>query len=242
MRLLALEVSTEACSVALLDGERLERLHEEPGRGHAERLLPMVDQLLRVAGFGLAALDAIAFGRGPGGFTGVRLGASVAQGLAFGAGRPVVAVSTLRAVAEAVLREDPAVEVVLVCNDARMREVYWSAYERGADGLPVPLAAEQVGPPEQVRFEVPAGRCFAAAGRGLAAHPQLAARYAALGALQERRLPEAAAIARLAVPEVLAGRTVHAREALPIYVRDDVARAPGGAGAAVAGRGPAGFS
>jgi tRNA threonylcarbamoyladenosine biosynthesis protein TsaB len=239
LKLLALEVSTEACSVALLEGAAVACLHEEPGRGQAELLLPMVDRLLREAGVGLGALDAIAFGRGPGGFTGVRLGASVAQGLAFGAGRPVVPVSTLRATAAAVMFEDAAVEVVLVCNDARMQEVYWSAYGRGPDGLPVPLAAEQVGPARSVHFEVPAGRRFVAAGRGLAAHPELAARYADRGALQEQRLPDAAAVARLAVPEVLAGRALPARHALPVYVRDEVVRAAGTAGGGAPGRLPA---
>jgi tRNA threonylcarbamoyladenosine biosynthesis protein TsaB len=228
MKLLALEASTEACSVALLDGERLQVAHEELGRGHAERLLPMVDELLRAAGLRLAGLDAIAFGRGPGGFTGVRLGASVAQGLAFGAGVPVVPVSTLRAVAQSALEREPAAEIVLVCNDARMQEVYWAPHGRGADGLAAPLARERVGPPSAVDFAVPPGRAFIGAGRGFAAYPALAERYGSHGRLHDRLLPEAASIARLALPEVLAGRTVAPRDALPVYVRDDVARPAGG--------------
>ncbi|MCC6171976.1 MAG: tRNA (adenosine(37)-N6)-threonylcarbamoyltransferase complex dimerization subunit type 1 TsaB [Gammaproteobacteria bacterium] len=224
MKLLALEVSTEACSVALLDDGRLATRHEELGRGHAERLLPMIDELLRGAGLALAQLDAIAFGRGPGGFTGVRLGASVAQGLAFGAGLPVVPVSTLGAVAQSVLDLDPGVEVVLVCSDARMQEVYWAAFERGPDGLARTLTAERVDPPAAVDFAAPAGRRFAGAGRGFAVHAALAARYAGVGTLHATLLPQAAAVARLAVAEVQAGRTRPAREALPVYVRDQVAR------------------
>lgn len=224
MRLLALEAATEACSVALLDGERLLLRHEELGRGHAERLLPMVDELLREAGLALEALDALAFGRGPGGFTGVRLATSVAQGLAFGARLPVVPVSTLRAVAQAALELEPAAGYVLACNDARMQEVYWAVFRRGADGLAQPLTEERVGPPGSVDFEVPAGQVCVAAGRGFAAYPQLAGRYSPSCRLHARLLPEARMIARLARPEVEAGRTLAAHEAQPAYVRNDVAR------------------
>ena len=229
MKLLALEVSTEACSVALLVGQQLRVRHEEIGRGHAERVLPLIDELLRDAALELGRLDAIAFGRGPGGFTGVRLGASVAQGLAFGAGLPVVPVSTLRAVAQSALELDPGAEVILVCNDARMQEVYWAAFERDRDGLAQPSSAERVGPPVAVDFEVPPGRRFVGAGRGFAIHPVLAERYGAAGeggSLQTALLPQATAIARLAAAEVLAGRVRPAREALPVYVRDDVVRPP----------------
>jgi tRNA threonylcarbamoyladenosine biosynthesis protein TsaB len=224
MRVLALEAATEACSVALLDGERLLFRHEELGRGHAERLLPMVDELLREAGLALAGLDALAFGRGPGGFTGVRLATSVAQGLAFGARLPVVPVSTLRAVAQAALELEPAAEYALVCNDARMQEVYWAGFRRGADGLAEPLTEERVGPPGSVSFEWPSGRGWVGAGRGFSAYPDLAARHAGFGRLYDRLLPEARSILRLAYPEVLAGRVVAAHDAQPAYVRNDVAR------------------
>lgn len=224
MRLLALEVATEACSVALLDGERLLSRHEELGRGHAERVLPMVDELLHEAGFGLDVLDAIAFGRGPGGFTGARLAASVAQGLAYGAGKPVVPVSTLRAVAQDALDVDPEVEFVLACNDARMQEVYWAVFRRDGDGLAEPVTDERVGPPGGVSFDSPVGRRSAGIGRGFAVHPELAARHAALGRLHTERLPGARAILRLARREVSAGRVFPAHLALPAYVRNDVAR------------------
>ena len=237
MKILALDTSTEACSAALLAGGRVLVRAEEAPRAHAELILPMVDSLLAEAGLALRDLDALAFGRGPGSFTGVRLAASVAQGLAHGAGLGVVPVSTLRAVALQAFAqpEGAGADHVLVCNDARMQEVYWCAYRRAADGLLEALRAEAVGPPEAVARPtvdarggaLAAGARWVGAGRGFRAYPQLAAclpesaaPLAALIAL----LPQAAAILELARPEVAAGRLLPAREALPVYLRDDVAR------------------
>src|SRR5215471_10407700 len=130
MKILALDTATEGCSAALLvDGDvRVREL--ELARGHAERILGLVDELLAEGGITLAAMDAIAFGRGPGGFTGVRLAASVTQGLAFAAGLPVVPISDLAAVAQRAFDMELAVSRVVVCNDARMNEVYSACFER----------------------------------------------------------------------------------------------------------------
>src|SRR3954467_2563824 len=142
MKILALDTATEACSVALAcSGAWIER-YEELDRGHAERLLPMIDELLAEAGIALGSLDAIAFGRGPGAFTGVRLAASVAQGLAFGSGLGVVPISDLAAVAQRVALLDPDARRVLVVNDARMREVYWVSYDLAS--APQALGDERV--------------------------------------------------------------------------------------------------
>ncbi len=231
MKLLAIDTATEACSAALWLDERLITRENELERGHAEHILPMVDEVLAEAGLTLRALDALAVGRGPGGFTGVRLAVSVAQGLAFGSNLPVVLVSDLRAVAQRAFDTEPRAARVLVCNDARMQEVYWACFERGPDGLARRTGAEHVGPPADVRvpsgwLSVPAqgGAPVCAAGRGFRAYPQMRDLAGPGAVMLEQLLPRAAEIARLAVPEVLAGRAVAAEEALPVYLRDDVAR------------------
>lgn len=224
MRLLGVDTATECCSAALLIEDRLLTREVELGRGHAERILPMIDELLGEAGMSLHGLEAIAFGRGPGSFTGVRLAAGIAQGLAFGAGLGVVAVSDLRAVAQRALDEDSGVTRALVCNDARMREVYWACFERGADGLAVELGPERVGPPASVRLP-PSWPDAAGLGRGFAAYPALQTLAGVVvRAAWERLLPRAAEIVRLAVPELAAGRLLVPEAALPVYLRDDVAR------------------
>jgi tRNA threonylcarbamoyladenosine biosynthesis protein TsaB len=224
MKILALDTATEACSVALAIGEqRLER-YEELDRGHAERLLPMIDALLAEAGVSLSSLDAIAFGRGPGAFTGVRLAASVAQGLAFGAGVGVVPVSDLAAVAQRALASNPGAGHILAVNDARMREVYWAEFRAGQC---LQLAGdEHVSPGSEVVLPAAAGGRWLAAGRGLRASPELAARCLAAGAeLHEDLLPRASEVLLLAQPAVAAGQILPPERALPVYVRDRVVAA-----------------
>ena len=219
MKLLALDAATEACSAALLrDGELSER-YEVIGRGHAGRLLPMADELLKEARLSVADLDAIAFGRGPGGFTGLRIAAGVAQGLALGSRRRVVPVSNLAAVAAGAART-AAVNRVLVCLDARMGQVYWAAFDCG--GIqPVAVTEELLAYPAEV--EPPAGAPWFAAGHGFAAHPELVARLAGrVAGLDAALLPRAADIARIAAHDFAAGRAVDAAHALPVYLRDDV--------------------
>ena len=226
MRLLALDTATESCSAALLVAEQLLTREAEFARGHAERILPMIDELLAESGTRLRDLDAIAFGRGPGSFTGVRLAASITQGLAFGAGLRVVAISDLQALAQRACDEDARVTRVLVCNDARMQEVYWGCFERGSDGLAAGRGPERVGPPTGVELP-PAWSGVAGIGRGFAAYPALGA----LGGVTlregwDRLLPRAAEVARLALPEVVAGRLLDPEAALPVYLRDNVVRPP----------------
>lgn len=227
MKLLAIDTATEACSAALfLDGRLIVRENEFE-RGHAEHILRMVDEVLAEAGLQLAALDALAVGRGPGGFTGVRLAISVAQGLAFAAELPVVPISDLRAVAQRAFDLETGAGRALVCNDARMQEVYWACFERGPDGVALLTGAEHVSPPSGVSLP-PAwlndGATLCAAGRGFRAYPQIREQLAPRAALHEQLLPRASEIARLAVPELQAGRAVSAEQALPVYLRDDVAR------------------
>jgi tRNA threonylcarbamoyladenosine biosynthesis protein TsaB len=221
MKILALDTATEACSVALSIGDRSLERYVELERGHAEQLLPMIDALLAEGGITLASLDAIAFGRGPGGFTGVRLAASVAQGLAFGAGVGVIPISNLAAVAQHVVQLEPEVRQVLVANDARMREVYWATFDTSSGVLVA--GPERVGASSDVTLPRNPGR-WAAAGRGLAAWPELAGRCRAGGAtLHADLLPRAREILLLARRDAAAGQILDPAEALPVYVRDNVA-------------------
>ena len=222
MRLLALDTSTEACSVALLLDDVLRLRFELTERSHADLILPMVDELLAEAGVGLADLDGLAFGRGPGAFTGLRIATGVVQGLALGADLPVAAISSLAAVAEQV--PAAAGETILVCNDARMGEVYWGVYQR-KDAAIVGLTPESVSVPERVGEGVTQVRH--AAGNAVSRYPALATRLVAEGLqLYEGIYPRADAVARLGALELAAGRGVPAEMALPVYVRNDVARPP----------------
>jgi len=225
MKILALDTATEACSAALLHDQRINSSYVEVERGHAERILSVIDALLAEAKLRLVDLDAIAFGRGPGGFTGVRLAASVTQGLAFASGRPVLPVSNLRAVAQRVLDSDSTVRTVVVCNDARMQEVYWAVYARGVGGLAELLGDEQVGRPSTVSIPAGATTPVHGAGRGFRAYPDLAERLgASLDVVHETLLPRAEEVVRLAAADLAAGLAVPAEQALPVYLRNDVAR------------------
>ena len=236
MKLLALDTSTEACSVALsvsADGADTIIVREvEAPRGHAELLLPMVDEVLAEAGVALTDLDAIAFARGPGSFTGVRLTASVVQGLAFGAGLLVVPVSTLAAVALRALdtarAEGVEPTVILVCNDARMGEVYHAVMDAASGEL----TGESVSSPDVVTERWAANiasrssACLAiGAGHGFRAYPELAA-LPGLAKVYPELLPRAREVLALAKPLAEAGQGVDPTQALPIYVRDEVAKIP----------------
>lgn len=226
MKILALDTATENCSAALwIDGSLLQR-EIEAERGHAEIILAMIDELLRESATALASLDAIAFGRGPGSFTGVRLAASVTQGLAFGAGVPVVPISDLRAVAQRAAGDDVASQRVLVCNDARMQEVYWACFERGLDGSMVPVGIEHVSKPFNVQLPDDwAAKPTNGAGRGFAAYTELRVNLSdRLTRIDDGVLPGAREIVVLAVADVKAGRVQPPEAAVPVYVRNEVAR------------------
>jgi tRNA threonylcarbamoyladenosine biosynthesis protein TsaB len=236
LRVLAIDTSTEACSAALLwsDGEVRQRFVVTE-RGHADLILPMIDELLAEAGCRLKDLDGLAFGRGPGGFTGLRIAAGVIQGLAYGAGLRVAPVSSLAAVAFLVSPSSSSFPScpshpsspspgVLVCNDARMNEVYWGCYRFDPDApcVPIVLAAEAVGPEDSV---LPAPTVTRFAGNGIARYPALQARLEAAGLSYRTGVyPRADAIARIGERMLQQGDGVDAAEALPVYIRDDVAR------------------
>jgi len=227
MKLLALETSTEACSAALyLDGEVAERYQLAPQQ-HNKLILPMVESLLAEAGLGLRQMDALAFGRGPGSFTGVRIAAGVAQGLAFGADLPVAPVSTLAAMAQEAFAETPD-GFAFPCIDARMGEVYWGVYRRGAEGFAELVGAEAVADAGTVVFPEEAAGHGIGSGWGTyeaVLRERLGGRVA--GILPDR-FPRAAWIARLGAEVFRHGGCVAAEDAQPVYLRDKVAKKKGG--------------
>ncbi len=215
MKLLALETATEALSVAVLIDDTVHAFHEVAPRRHGELLLPTIDQLLNAAGLKLADLDAIAFGRGPGAFTGVRIAIAAAQGLAYGAGLKVVPVSTLAALAQDALNAGE--KRVIAAIDARMGEVYAACFTADADGLAELTGEEWLG--KAADFTAPKGAWFGA-GTGFGAYPD--AFTVELAGVDPTALPNAAAIARLAEKDFNAGRAVEAEQAMPVYLRDKV--------------------
>lgn len=216
--LLALDTATEACSVALLHDGRVLSHYEVIPRLHAQRLLPMIQQLLGEAGIALSAVDALAFGRGPGAFTGVRIAIGVVQGLAFALERPVLPVSTLACIAQRALREQGAGQVA-VAIDARMDEVYWGCY-RAREGEMQLLGSEAVLPPEQVALPRDAGGEWFGAGTGWRYADRLA--LTPLG-LDASLLPHAEDLLRLATFAWQRGEALPAEQAQPVYLRDNVA-------------------
>ena len=226
LKILAIETATEACSVALwIDGAVRER-HEIAPRLHAERVLTDTRALLDEAGLDLVELDGIAMGRGPGSFTGVRIAASMVQGLALGADLPVAPVSTLAALAAGALRESGA-ERVIASLDARMHEVYLARFTTGQTGLPEPASEEIVIPPAEA--PLPPTGSWLGVGHGFRAREgAMCDRLAGfLSEVDADALPRARDVARLGVAALERGEGVPAEQALPIYVREKVANKPG---------------
>ena len=248
MRLLAIDTATDLCSAALwIDGDVRTRAALAP-RAHGELILPMIQALLDEAALSLAALDAIAFGRGPGAFTGLRLAAAIAQGLGLAVQVPLIPVSDLRALAAQALAQGApglaapgqaaplAPSRALICQDARMGEVYWACFEAtaveanaatlavvGSEAVAAPQAV--VLPQDWVRTGQPDTGGIVAAGSGFAAYPMLRSKFAAdVSALLPDLYPHAREIATLAAQDGL-GCAVAPEAALPVYLRDRVTAA-----------------
>jgi tRNA threonylcarbamoyladenosine biosynthesis protein TsaB len=224
MKLLAIETATEACSAALyLDGEILLRYQVKP-RGHSELILGMLDELLTEAGLSPGQLDAMAFGRGPGSFTGVRIATGVVQGTAFGADIPVVPISTLAALAQRAYREQGE-DKLLPAYDARMQQLYWAAYRVNEKGLVELIGSEQVLSVDDIGL--PAGQGWYGVGSGWAAYgDQLLVRLGAhvVKGSDPEMLCSAYDVVLLGVEAFGRGKAVSAESALPVYLRDNVAR------------------
>ena len=223
MNLLAIETATEACSVALsIDGHLVERFEIAPRR-HTELVLPWIDELLANAGVSKRQIDAIAVGRGPGAFTGVRLAVAVVQGIALALDRPVLAISTLAALAlEANAKPG---RCVLSAIDARMGEIYLGAFRIDADSLAIAVANERLHIPSQALL-LPADGEWLAVGSGFLAvggalRMELGER---LSHCNPEALPHAAAIARLGLAALARGEAISADQLEPAYLRDKVAQ------------------
>ncbi|MGY3807766.1 tRNA (adenosine(37)-N6)-threonylcarbamoyltransferase complex dimerization subunit type 1 TsaB [Aeromonas veronii] len=221
LKILAVDTATEACSAALLVGDKLFSRWEEAPRDHTRKILPMVQAVLEDAGISLSDLDAIAFGRGPGSFTGVRIGISVAQGLAFGAGVPLIGISTLAAMAQGAYRLDGA-QQVLTAIDARMNEVYFGRYEL-IDGRMQLVGDEVVSEPAalvDVRGKL-AGP-VTCVGTGFETYGETLSGLADELAVSQVRFPAAEDMLPLARAAWLAGEAVPVEQAMPVYLRDKV--------------------
>ena len=218
--ILAVDTATERCSVALARGERLDELAEAVGQKHSERVLPMVRALLKEHRLRLDECDAIAFGAGPGAFTGLRIACGIAQGLAYGVGKRVIPVGNLQALAFAASRKAPTVRRILAAIDARMQEIYWAVYSIDA-GTATEVAAPSLASagdlPELSRRHA----VDLVAGNALHAFAELAAELGC--ATAPEACASAASIATLALADFAAGRTLPPAQAAPIYVRDRVA-------------------
>lgn len=217
MNLLALDTSTEYLSLVLMKGEELFTFDLNAGQTHSQIILPQLQALLNAAEMQLNDLHGIAFGAGPGSFTGVRIAAGVAQGLGLGANLPVVGVCTLLALAEA-----SAADKVITCLDARMGEVYYAAYEKVAGEWQADIQPSLYKPDA---VPVVKGAAWVGAGSGWQAYlEQLSAAYGQqLLATQPQLLPTASAILKLAMPVFARGEAHPASEAMPIYIRNRVA-------------------
>jgi tRNA threonylcarbamoyladenosine biosynthesis protein TsaB len=217
LKILALDTSTEHCTIALSRDGEIDEREVRAGQRHSELLLGMIDELLAAHALHLSDLSGIAFGQGPGSFTGLRIACGVVQGLAFGAGLPVVGIGTLLAMAAGTQADR-----VVCCVDARIHECYHAAYEKRSGvwhALHEPsLSAPAAAPP------LPGSGWLACGSGFLAYRDALEARYGAqLSAIEADCFPHARDIARLAVPYFEKGETVIAEHAAPLYLRDKVA-------------------
>jgi len=221
MKLLAIDTATEACSAALAIGDDIIERYEVAPRRHPELILKMVQSLLDEAQLEIGSIDAVAFGRGPGAFTGLRIAAGVAQGIAWAIDKPVVPVSTLAAMAQGAKREFAATHV-LCAIDARMQEVYWGGFETSGSEV-VEVLAECVVAPDAVPLPQKMTGWLGVGSGWQSYHEALMARTAGrVSGTQGGYLPHAADIARLGIRAFRQGSAVPAHQAVPVYLRDQV--------------------
>lgn len=222
MKVLAVETSTEACSAALhIDGEVHERFEIAP-REHTKLILPMIDSLMAEAELKPQQLDGLAFSRGPGSFTGVRISTGVIQGIAMGADLPVVPVSTLAAIAHHFLKSSD-VNCAYTAMDARMGEIFWGVYQKDQQGFAELIGEEAVTLAENIIFPQQKG---VGIGSGWGVYPDQLSQCLGnlLQAIEVDHLPRASAIVDLGVMGIAKNQAVAVENAMPVYLRDKVAK------------------
>jgi tRNA threonylcarbamoyladenosine biosynthesis protein TsaB len=239
MKILAIDTATEACSAALIvdggtENSRITSQYRLAPREHSRLILNMIDELLMDAGVPVSSLDAIAFGRGPGSFMGLRIAAGVVQGIAFAHDIPVIPISTLQTIAQRAY-EESGNDHILVAIDARMDEVYWGAYylsEAAATGVKWLIDGEEkVISPDLIKLPemlTEKNKSWVGAGTGWGSYADrlLAADDFSLQSMLVDCLPSAEVMVKLAVNEFRAGNMVSAAQAIPVYLRNDVAKKP----------------
>lgn len=221
-RILAIDTATEACSVAIWNQGETHALFELCPREHTQRILPLVQQVLAESGLTLSQLDALAFGRGPGSFTGVRIGIGIAQGLALGADLPMLGISTLQTMAQGAWRMTGA-QRVLAAIDARMGEVYWGQFARQHDGRWLESEGEAVlSPPQALERAQRLQGDWAHAGTGWQTYPDLVAGASLSLTDGQMLLPQAEDMLPLALQAWQQGLAVSVENAEPTYLRNEV--------------------
>ena len=239
MNILAIDTATEACSAALYINGEVTTQYQLAPREHSRLILKMIDSLLLEANLSVNRLDAIAFGQGPGSFMGLRIAAGVVQGISFAHDIPVIPISTLKTIAQLAF-ERTKNKNILVAIDARMDEVYWGAYFLNDVHLHKPAMSEQqwcidgeecVISPDKVNLSemlTKQNKIWVAAGSGWGCYADrlLKANNFTIQSMLVDFFPAASAIVTLAVDELKAGNTVSAAEAIPVYLRNDVAKKP----------------
>ncbi len=219
--ILAIETSTDACSVAIITPDETYGIFEIRPQAHAEILLDMVEEICNQAGVELADISAIAFGAGPGSFTGVRIAAGVVQGLAFGAKKPVIPISSLQALAQQGFNKTNQPHIMPVI-DARMKEVYWGSYVANEQGLMMPLVTDSLEKPDKLLLDP--NTPYLAVGTGsLVYHAVLQANNPHINIDTSVQHPRAHEVAQLAVYLFAKGAALPPEQAIPNYVRNDVA-------------------
>lgn len=228
MKILSIDTSSEACSASLnIDGNIITQFELAPQK-HSSLILPMCDELLSSNEIKLTQLDAIAFGQGPGSFTGLRIAAGVVQGMAFGADLPVIKVSTLAALAQQLAGKTSGADI-LATIDARMQEVYWCLYHVGDNGLVTPLMDEAITPPDKISLadNRKSNDPVYAIGSGWKEYKQMLSDNPNLPEtvkIYDNQLTSAEEIALLAANMLDRGEVVSADQAIPVYLRNNVAK------------------